>query len=478
MRVLAALALSVLAPILAAQDTTQPNSDLPFADSDIRRVLILARDAALQQQRVEDGTLGGSLPGSLRTLMTGFRAIDDWQDAVVLQKRVSKVHKADVLCAPPHATPGDYERIRHSAAQIDSGYARDNALQRLVSQELADGFVDDAEQSVPSIFSSQIRSETYTDIAVFRWKHGQVDAAGRSFAAAMDATLEGKDTFVLDPLDREAGDLIKIAERRYEAGDEAGAVVMFAHLHSMAEEADERFRSCLCGYSARTQLGLGLFDGARRAAECIKDAKDRKSVENAIAEKEARQLLPSKAITNAMRTTNPEERLARLADVAAEEAESGNTKESIDALDQAVRIAQRLSEPDHYVAYPLRRIALTYLGMGERAKGETVLRQLRASKESVASPRERYDFLYDLAVGFAEFGFFNQAHPYVSEMGRDPNEQACNVVAYEQAQQGEAEEAVAWGEKLKDPAARTSALAGVVEAMLEANEEHKTKTDR
>src|SRR6202041_3243920 len=136
MRVLAALALSVLAPILAAQDTTQPNSDLPFADSDIRRVLILARDAALQQQRVEDGTLGGSLPGSLRTLMTGFRAIDDWQDAVVLQKRVSKVHKADVLCAPPHATPGDYERIRHSAAQIDSGYARDNALQRLVPKNL------------------------------------------------------------------------------------------------------------------------------------------------------------------------------------------------------------------------------------------------------------------------------------------------------------------------------------------------------
>ena len=32
-------------------------------------------------------------------------------------------------------------------------------------------------------------------------------------------------------------------------------------------------------------------------------------------------------------------------------------------------------------------------------------------------------------------------------MGRDPNEQACNAVAYEQAQQGEAEEAVAWGEK-------------------------------
>jgi hypothetical protein len=73
--------------------------------------------------------------------------------------------------------------------------------------------------------------------------------------------------------------------------------------------------------------------------------------------------------------------------------------------------------------------------MGERAKGETVLQQLRASKESVASPRERYDFLYDLAVGFAEFGFFDQARSYISEMGRDPNEQACNVVAYEQARQ-------------------------------------------
>jgi hypothetical protein len=226
---------------------------LPFAESDIRRVLILARDAALQQQRAEDGMLGGLLPDRLQTLTAGFQAIDDWQDAVVLQKRVNKAHKADVLCAPSHATPGDYDRIRHSAAHIDSGYDRDNALQRLVSQELADGFVDDAEQSVPSISSSQIRSETYADIAVFRWKQGQENAAGWSFAAAVDATLEGKDSSVQDPLEREASELDKIAERRYEAGDVAGAVVMFVHLHSMAEEADEPFRSYLCAYSARTQ---------------------------------------------------------------------------------------------------------------------------------------------------------------------------------------------------------------------------------
>jgi hypothetical protein len=476
MRVLAAFL--VLAPLLAAQDTTLPNSDLPFAERDIRRVLILARDAALQQQRAEDGMLGGWLPDRLQILTAGFRAIDDWQDAVVLQKRVNKAHKADVLCAPPHATPGDYDRIRHSAAQIDSGYDRDNALQRLVSQELADGFVDDAEQSVPSISSSQIRSETYVDIAVFRWKQGQENAAGRSFEAAVDATLEGKDSSVQDPLEREASELDKIAERRYEAGDVAGAIVMFAHLHRMAEEADERFRGYLCAYSARTQLGLGLFDGARSAADCIKDAKNRKSVENAIAEKESGQFKPSQAITNATRVTNPEDRLARLADVAAAGAESGNTKEATQALDQAVGVAQRLSKPDHYVAYPLRRIALTYLEIGEREKGETVLQQLRASKESVASPRERYDFLYDLAVGYAEFGFFDLAHLYISEMGRDPNEQACNAVAYEQAQQGEAEEAVAWSEKLKDPAARTSALVGVVEAMLEANKHYKTKSDR
>ena len=108
---------------------------------------------------------------------------------------------------------------------------------------------------------------------------------------------------------------------------------MFAHLHRMAEEADERFRGYLCAYSARTQLGLGLFDGARSAADCIKDAKNRKSVENAIAEKESGQFKPSQAITNATRVTNPEDRLARLADVAAAGAESGNTKEATQALD-------------------------------------------------------------------------------------------------------------------------------------------------
>jgi tetratricopeptide (TPR) repeat protein len=422
--------------------------------------------------------LGGWLPDRLQTLMSGFRAIDDWPDAAVLQGRVNKAHRADVLSAPPHATPGDYQQVRHAAERIDSQYDHDAALQRLVSQELADGFVDDAEQSVSSISGARIRSETYTNVAIFRWKQGQVDAAGRSFEAAVNAALQTKDTFMVNPLEGEASDLDNIAKRRYEAGDVAGAVGMFAHLHTMAEGADEPFRTYLCGYLARTQLDLGLFDGARSAAKCIKDANDRKSVENEIADKETEQSVPSKAITDAMGISNPEDQMARLAELGAKQAEAGNTNDAMRALDQAVGVAQHLSAPDHYVAYPLRRIAFMYLEMGERAKGETVLRRLRALKESIASPREQYDFLYDLAVGYADFGFFEEAHSYIREMDPYPNEQACNVVAYEQAQQGEMEEAVIWAEKLADPAARTSALVGVVEAMLEANEASTTKTNR
>ncbi|SPF36104.1 exported hypothetical protein [Candidatus Sulfotelmatobacter kueseliae] len=471
------LALVVLTPFLSAQSPVEPHANLPFAGSEIRRVLLLARDAALQQQRVEGGMLGGWLPDRLQTLMTGFRAIDDWQDAVVLQKRVNKAHKVDVLYAPPHANPGDYQRLRHIAEQFDSEYDRDTGLQRIVSQELADGFVDDAEQSVSSIPGAYIRSQTYTDIAVFRWKQGQVDAAGTSFEAATNTALKMKDSFMVNPLQGEARQLDNIAKRRYEAGDGPGAVAMFAHLRSMAEEADEPFRSFLCGDSARTQAELGLFDGARSSVRCIRDEPDRKSVENEIAEQETMQSQPAKAIANAMGAADPVDQVGLLADIGAKQAEAGNKNEAMRALDQALGIVPHLSGANQWLAYRLRLIAVTYLRMGARDKGELALQTLRALKESAVSHLDQYDFLYDLAVGYAAFGHFDQAHSYISEMD-NPNEQACNAVAYEQAQQGEADEAVIWAEHLRDPSARTSALVGIVEAMLDANEAHMAKTNR
>ncbi len=109
MRVL--VAFLTLAPLLAAQNSNQPShSDLPFAESDIRRVLILARDAALQQQRPEDGMLGGWLPEHIQTLMAGFRTIDDWQDAAVLQKGATKCTRlmrcVHLLTLPQRITNG------------------------------------------------------------------------------------------------------------------------------------------------------------------------------------------------------------------------------------------------------------------------------------------------------------------------------------------------------------------------------------
>jgi hypothetical protein len=99
-----------------------------------------------------------------------------------------------------------------------------------------------------------------------------------------------------------------------------------------------------------------------------------------------------------------------------------------------------------------------------------VVEKIRSLKEATESPRERYDFLFDLAVGYGALGRFDEAHSYVKEMAEDPNEQACNLVEYQETQQGQADEAVSWAKGIKDSAARTSALAGIVEAMLDANQ--------
>ena len=82
-----------------------------------------------------------------------------------------------------------------------------------------------------------------------------------------------------------------------------------------------------------------------------------------------------------------------------------------------------------------------------------VVKKIRSLKEATESPRERYDFLFDLAVGDGALGRFDEAHSYVKEMAEYPNEQACNLVGYQQTEQGQADEAVSWAKGIKNSTA-------------------------
>ncbi len=477
--ILGTLLLLTLAHSLAAQDKLATAVQKPVPTIEIKRVLVLARDAALEQERAQDGTEGGWLPDHLQTLMAGFRAIDDWQDAVVLQKRVNKVHKIDVLAAPPHATAADYRKLRTAAQQLREN-DRDNGLRRIIGQELADGFFEDAEQVAASIADARIQSDAYTDLAVFFWKQKKKDAANRSFQAAIDAALKIQPTFPgPDSTESQAQQLSSITEQRYRAGDKSGALDMLSHLHGMMVSSEGYLRDRICGMFVYTQANVGLFEEARRSTTCYSSDEDRKSRETEIAYQEISQSEPAKAVTEALKVADAGTRVGLLAELGFSQAEVGNKADALIALDEALKAFPSLQPsdyPPHGSAYTLRRIAVGYLYAGATDKGEAVLRQLRNLKDATSSTREQYDFLYDLAVGYASFAHFDEAHSFVDEMGEYPNEQACNVVAYLEAKPGQADQAVQWAAQLKDPAARTAALVGIVEAMLEINEEAANQT--
>jgi len=462
-----------VAPSLIAQEEPVTAVQNPVPTAEIKRVLVLARDAALNQERADPGQQGGFLPGYLQTLMAGFRTIDDWQDAVVLQKRVTSIHKVDVLYAPPHATAADFRKVQ-AAAQHLGKYDRDNGLRRIIGQELADGFFDEAEQVAASISDARTQSDAYTDLAVFSWKRKKKDDAHRCFQAAIDSALKIQEPYGgSNSTESQAQQLRTILTQRYSAGDKSGALDTLSHLHGMLVSSEGYLHNTLCGIFVGAQAEVGLFEEARSSATCFSREEERKSTEDYIAYQETSESEPAKAVSKALNMEDAGSRLGLLAELGFNQAEAGNQADALTALDEAMKafpLLQPLDYPPHGPAYTLRRIAVGYLYAGARDKGEVVLRRLRDLKEATPSTRDQYDMLYDLAVGYASFAFFDEAHGFIGEMGEYPNEQACNVVAYLESKQGQAEQAVQWSSQLKDPAARTGALVGIVEAMLEINQ--------
>src|SRR5262249_5183284 len=143
------------------------------------------------------------------------------------------------------------------------------------------------------------RSQTYTDIAVFLWEHGQQEAANQYFESAIDAGLKMKDAFMVNPIGGVVGELSNIARRRFEVGDESGAVAMFEQFNTMVLDNEKSHRDLLCRASIRTQADLGLFEGAKNSLNCIHNDQDRKSFASEIADTQTAIFEPAKAMAAA-----------------------------------------------------------------------------------------------------------------------------------------------------------------------------------
>lgn len=464
MRIL--VALLVLTTSLAAQQTSAP-----FSRSEIRSVLLLAREAALQQEHDEAGATGGSLPARLQLLMTGFRSIDDLQDAESLQKRINKDHKGDVLIAPLHAQASDYQKLRAEALQLSSDYDRSTAMSRLVKQEITDGFVDDAIQSVPSIPDADTRAEVFSDVGAFLWKQGKQDDAKTAFEKAINSALEIKNADPARARQRQAIQLGNAARVRYEAGDVDGALSIFSMMEVKAvKEAMEVNAYDFCSISISTQAQLGLLDRLQNATACAATPVEQVFIEGEIARQQLIHSDPTKALPPEIERDAVADKIDILADVAKSRADAEDQAGAMIVLDRAWALGKPLTLQPAWVAHRLHRIAMLYLDLGAQDKAMLVVEKIRSLKEATESPRERYDFLFDLAVEYGALGHFDDAHSYVKEMGEYPNEQACNLLGYQEAEQGQADDAISWAKQIKDSAARTSALAGIVEAMLDANQ--------
>ena len=456
----------VLTSSLAAQQT-----GVRFGRSEIRRVLLLAREAALQEERDEEGSTGGSLPQRLQLLMIGFRSIDDLQDAASLQKRVNKDHKGDVLIAPLHAQASDHQKLRAEALQLSSDYDRSTAMSRIVKQEIDDGFVDDAIQSIPSIPDADTRAEVFSDVGAFLWKQGKQDDAKTAFEKAINSALEIKNVDSARARQAQAFQLGNIARVRYEAGDVDGALSIFSMMEAIAlKDAMAVNAYDFCSSSISTQAQLGLLDRLQNANACTANPVQRAFIEGEIAKQQLIHSDPTKALPPEIERDDVANKIDTLADVAKSRADAEDQAGAMIVLDRAWALGKPLTVAPAWVAHRLHRIAMLYLDLGAQDKAMLVVEKIRSLKEATQSPRERYDFLFDLAVGYGALGRFDEAHSYVKEMAEYPNEQACNLVGYQETEQGQADEAVSWAKGIKDSAARTSALAGIVEAMLDANQ--------
>ena len=459
------LAFLVLTSSLAAQQT-----GVPFGHSEIRRVLLLARESALQEERDEEGSTGGSLPQRLQLLMIGFRSIDDLQDAASLQKGVNKDHKGDVLIAPLHAQASDYKKLRSEALQLSTDYDRGTAMSRLVKQEIDDGFVADAIQSIPSIPDADTRAEVFSDVGAFLWKQGKQDDAKTAFEKAINSALEIKNEDPARARQRQAVQLGNTARVRYEAGDVDGALSIFSMMEATAvKEAMEVNAYDFCSSSISTQAQLGLLQRLQNATGCPATPVERAFIEGEIAKQQLIHSDPTKALPPEIERDDVADKIDILADVAKSRADAQDQAGAMIVLDRAWALGKTLTAAPAWVAHRLHRIAMLYLDLGAQDKAMLVVEKIRSLKEATKSPRERYDFLFDLAVGYGALGRFDEAHSYVKEMAEYPNEQACNLVGYQETEQGQADKAVSWAKGIKDSAARTSALAGIVDAMLDAN---------
>jgi tetratricopeptide (TPR) repeat protein len=474
----AALLLALTLPLFA-QETAPAARKITFSNHEIKEVLLVARESALKEEHDEDGMQGGSLPGHLQMLMAAFRSIDDWHDAVILRDHVNEDHKVDVICAPPHATPADYKALRKLVQGLVE-YHRDKGLLRLVEQEIADKFFDDAEEAAAGFLDFRIQSDAYTEIAVARWTAGQHDKAIRLFQIAVSAALKMKPMFgeVDQTRERIPGQLSSIAEQQYRAGDQARALELLSRSKVMAQGADG-FRGFALSQIAHTQLRLGLLQDARDTAGEIDDEVFRNGVLEEISEQ---QILDSPAKEATKQILGLADsgvfKAHMLTTLVSKLKERGDAKGAIETLDSAFQLVQEGDAGDiphpanaRDLGFSYRLIAIGYSELEAPHKAATVLHKLSSIKEATSSVLDRHDYLFDLAVGYASLGDFKHAHSSVGEMGDSPNDQACETAGYEDTRHGHAHEAVKWAKGLNDSAARTSVLAGIANAMLDMNEE-------
>jgi tetratricopeptide (TPR) repeat protein len=471
----AVLLLALTLPLVAQKTASAPNK-VTFSTNEIKGVLLLARESALKEEYDEGQMQGGTLPGHLQVLMAGFRSINDWADAVVLRDHVNEDHKVDVVCAPPHATLADYKALRRSVKKLDE-YHHDDGLLRLIDQELTDKFLDEAERSANDFLDFQRQSDAYIEIALSRWKAGDRNKAGQLFQSATNAALKMKPMFG-EPdqtAERIPGQLSKIAEQQYLVGDEAGALELLRRSKAMAQDAGG-FRDNALEGIALTQCRLGLLSDARDTAAALDRFKE--DVLEEISEQETLEPSAKEATKQILGLADSGAFKARmLTSLASKQKDSGEIREAIKTLDRAFRVV-RESDPTGVrhpanardIGFSHRLIAIGYSDMEENQKAAAVLRNLASIKEASSSTLDRYDYLFDLAAGYAGMGDFSRAHGFVDEMGKYPNEQACEIVGDEATRHGHAEEAVRWAKKLKDLGARTSALVGISSAMLDIAE--------
>jgi tetratricopeptide (TPR) repeat protein len=420
----------------------------------------------------DDSSLNSSISDKVSQLVQSLLYIGDRNDVRYLQKHLKKVYADEIHSAlEPSGTPQDLASRASKADRLKNVFEHDTEVQFIISQEIEQGFIDDAANTAHKIFMPGSRSTAFMNIAIAQHGNSNDSAADEAVTRAILACFQsGTDSaLIIEPPDRQ---LAQLASGLASGGYPEGGQRVFAEAVKTVEakpKADAFDWSNL----ARAAIAVGDLASANRCMQKVDDDDQRDDLQTQIALAQARQEGSDSVVRTAMKISNPWVKITALRDVANEQSEAGDSDGAITTLRIAVQAAKGTNERPVLLLHDL---AWAQIDAGDRIAAEQTLELALQENEKPAYGQDQVDGWALLADTFAFLGHFDRAQEIALKVddhyfrGR-----ALGFIAQREVEAGRSEQALAWAKQLEDPDERASTYLAIARTTIEKLKDESKK---